>query len=112
MDTKHSGFETKMIHAGMAKDAYGSAVVPIYQTSTFAFESAQNGADRFAGRADGFIYTRIGNPTTRALERCVAELEHGADAVATSSGMGAVTVLYMALLGQGVHLVSTGSVYG
>ncbi len=112
MDTKHSGFETKMIHAGAPKDSYGSAVVPIYQTSTFAFESAQNGADRFAGRAEGYIYTRIGNPTIRALERNVAELENGADAVATASGMGAVSVVYMALLGQGAHLVSTGSVYG
>jgi len=112
MDTKHSGFETKMIHAGAPKDAYGSAVVPIYQTSTFAFESAQNGADRFAGRADGYIYTRIGNPTIRALERNVAELENGADGIATSSGMGAVSVVYMGLLGQGAHLVSTGSVYG
>jgi methionine-gamma-lyase len=112
MDTKHSGFETKMIHAGVPKDPYGSAVVPIYQTSTFSFESAQNGADRFAGRAEGYIYTRIGNPTIRALERNVAELENGADAVATASGMGAVSVVYMALLGQGAHLVSTGSVYG
>ena len=112
MDTKQSGFETKMVHAGAPKDPYGSAVVPIYQTSTFAFDSAQNGADRFAGRAEGYIYTRIGNPTIRALEQNVAELENGADGIATASGMGAVSVVYMALLGQGSHLVSTGSVYG
>jgi methionine-gamma-lyase len=112
MDTKHMGFNTKMVHAGAGKDPFGSAVVPIYQTSTFAFESAQNGADRFAGKAEGFIYTRIGNPTIRALEKNVAELEHGADGVATSSGMGAVNVVYMALLGKGAHIVSTGSVYG
>ncbi|HSK08007.1 MAG TPA: PLP-dependent aspartate aminotransferase family protein, partial [Vicinamibacterales bacterium] len=112
MDTKHTGFATKMVHAGVPPDPYGSAVVPIYQTSTFAFESAQNGADRFAGRAGGYIYTRLGNPTIRALEQNVAELENGADAVATSSGMGAVNVVYMALLGQGAHLVSTASVYG
>jgi methionine-gamma-lyase len=112
MDTKRMGFDTKMVHAGAGKDPYGSAVVPIYQTSTFAFESAQNGADRFAGRADGYIYTRIGNPTIRALERNIAELEHGADGVATSSGMGAVNVVYMTLLGKGAHIVSTASVYG
>jgi methionine-gamma-lyase len=112
MDTKKLGFNTKMVHAGAAKDAYGSAVTPIYQTSTFAFDTAQIGADRFAGRADGFIYTRIGNPTIRALERKIAELENGADGVATASGMGAVTVIYMALLSQGAHLVGTGSVYG
>jgi methionine-gamma-lyase len=112
MDTKNLGFNTKMVHAGASKDSYGSAVVPIYQTSTFAFENAQNGADRFAGRADGYIYTRIGNPTIRALERNVAELECGADGVATSSGMGAVNVVYMTLLRQGAHIVSTASVYG
>lgn len=112
MDTKKLGFNTRLVHAGRAKDAYGSAVTPIYQTSTFAFDNAQVGADRFAGRADGFIYTRIGNPTIRALEQSIAELENGADGVATSSGMGAVSVIYMALLSQGAHLVSTGSVYG
>ena len=89
MDTKKLGFNTKMVHAGAPKDMYGSAVTPIYQTSTFAFDSAQIGADRFAGRAEGFIYTRIGNPTIRALEQNVAELENGAEGVATASGMGA-----------------------
>jgi methionine-gamma-lyase len=112
MDTKKLGFNTKLVHAGMSKDVFGSAVTPIYQTSTFAFDNAQTGADRFAGRADGFIYTRIGNPTIRALEKNVAELENGFDGVATASGMGAVSVVYMALLSQGAHLVSTGSVYG
>jgi methionine-gamma-lyase len=112
MDTKKLGFNTKMVHAGMPHDEYGSAVTPIYQTSTFAFDTAQTGADRFAGKVDGFIYTRIGNPTIRALERNIAELENGAEGIATSSGMGAVTVIYMALLSQGAHLVSTGSVYG
>lgn len=57
-----SAFESKLVHAGIAKDVHGSVVPPIYQTSTFAFESAQQGADRFAGKADGFIYTRLGIP--------------------------------------------------
>src|SRR5512133_434791 len=112
MDTKNLGFNTKLVHAGMSKDAFGSAVPPIYQTSTFAFSNAQNGADRFAGRADGFIYTRLGNPTVDALERQVAELEKGYGAIATSSGMGAVSTLYMTLLSQGAHIVGTASVYG
>jgi methionine-gamma-lyase len=112
MDTKKLGFNTKLVHAGMSKDPLGSAVTPIYQTSTFAFDNAQTGADRFAGRDDGFIYTRIGNPTIRAMEKNVAELENGFDGVATASGMGAVSVIYMTLLSQGAHLVSTGSVYG
>jgi methionine-gamma-lyase len=112
MNTGPMGFNSKLVHAGALEDAFGSAVTPIYQTSTFGFESAEDGADRFAGRSDGFIYTRLGNPTIRALEGCVAELEEGAGAVATSSGMAAVNTAYMALLGGGDHVVSTASVYG
>jgi methionine-gamma-lyase len=112
IDTKNLGFDTKVIHAGGHHDAYGSATVPIYQTSTFAFDSAQQGADRFAGAADGFIYTRLGNPTITALERQMAELEGGFGGIATSSGMGAVSTVYMALLDQGTHMVGTASVYG
>ena len=112
MDAKHLGFHSKLVHAGALKDVFGSAVTPIYQTSTFGFESAQNGADRFAGTADGYIYTRIGNPTIAALESCVAALEEGVGAVATSSGMGAIAAAYLALLRQGDHVVSTASVYG
>ena len=112
IDTKNLGFDTKMIHAGGHRDPYGSATVPIYQTSTFAFDSAEQGAERFAGATGGFIYTRLGNPTISALERQVAELEGGFAAVATSSGMGAVSTVYMALLDQGTHLVGTASVYG
>jgi methionine-gamma-lyase len=112
MDTKHLGFDSKLVHAGAPPDPYGSATVPIYQTSTFAFKSAQNGADRFAGTADGYIYTRLGNPTIDALERNVAELENGTGAVATSSGMGAIASVYMGLLEQGAHVVGTASLYG
>jgi methionine-gamma-lyase len=112
METRDTGFHTKLVHAGAVKDAFGSAVTPIYQTSTFAFLSAQNGADRFAGEADGYIYTRLGNPTIRALEDCVSALEGGCGGVATSSGMGAVLVTYLAFLQSGGHVVSTASVYG
>ncbi len=106
------GFFTKLVHAGALHDVFGSAVTPIYQTSTFAFHDAQEGADRFAGKAEGFIYTRLGNPTIRALEECIAELEGGCGGVATSSGMAAVTTAAMAVLGQGAHVVSTAAVYG
>ncbi len=112
MYTRKLGINSKLIHAGAVDDQYGSATVPIYQTSTFAFTDAQNGADRFAGQADGFIYTRLGNPTIDALERQVAELEKGYGAIATASGMGAVSTLYMTLLSQGAHIVGTASVYG
>ncbi len=112
MDTKNLGFNSKLIHAGAFEDALGSATVPIYQTSTFRFKNAQEGADCFAGKSDGFIYTRIANPTIKALEDSIAELENGFGGIATSSGMGAVTSIYMALLGQGIHMISTASVYG
>ncbi|HBF88803.1 MAG TPA: methionine gamma-lyase [Bacteroidales bacterium] len=112
MDTKNSGFETKLIHAGDFHDEYGSAVTPIYQTSTFAFKNAQHGADLFAGKEKGFIYTRIGNPTIDALENKLAELENGYRGIALASGMAAVTTVYSALLKQGDHMISTSAVYG
>ena len=111
-DTKKLATDSKLIHAGGHHDAFGSATVPIYQTSTFAFDSAQNGADRFAGQAEGFIYTRLGNPTINALERQIAELENGFGGIATSSGMGAVSTVYLALLEKGAHMVGTAGVYG
>jgi len=112
MNTKDKGFNTKLIHAGSFEDEFGSATVPIYQTSTFKFKSAQHGADCFSGKSDGYIYTRIGNPTIRALEQNIAVLENGYDGIATSSGMGAITSVYMALLGAGSHIVSSDAVYG
>jgi methionine-gamma-lyase len=112
MKAKTQGIHTRLIHAGHAPDATGAVTVPIYQTSTFAFRDSRHGARLFAGEADGYIYTRLGNPTLHALEECVATLENGHAAIATSSGMGAVSVLYLALLEQGAHLVSTASVYG
>ena len=66
----------------------------------------------FGGKEEGYIYTRIGNPTVRALEDSIAELENGGVGVATSSGMGAVSTVYLALLDAGAHMVSTASVYG
>ncbi|RPH31302.1 MAG: aminotransferase class I/II-fold pyridoxal phosphate-dependent enzyme [Bacteroidales bacterium] len=112
MKTKDKGFNTKLIHAGAFDDEFGSATVPIYQTSTFRFKNAQHGADCFSGKSDGYIYTRIGNPTIRAFEQNIAELENGFDGIATSSGMGAVSSVYMALLGAESHIISSDAVYG
>jgi len=112
MDTKKQGFNTKLVHAGDYEDSFGSAVMPIYQSSTFRFKSAKHGADCFAGRDNGFIYTRIGNPTTDALENKLAELENGYRGIVLASGMAAVSTVYMALLGQGMHVVCTKAVYG
>ena len=112
MRSSDHGFHTRLVHAGHQADPTGAVIVPIYQSSTFAFRNAAHGAALFAGEEDGFIYTRLGNPTIRAFEQAVADLESGAAAIATSSGMGAVSTVYMALLGQGGHMVSTASVYG
>lgn len=112
MDTRNLGFDSKLVHAGIPDDPMGSAITPIYQTSTFAFRNAQEGADRFAGKAEGYIYTRIGNPTINALEVAMAQLENGVGGVATSSGMSAVATVYLALLSAGDHVVSQASVYG
>jgi len=112
VETKNLGISSKLVHAGHKTDPTGSVNVPIYQTATFAFRSAAHGAALFSGEQDGFIYTRIGNPTVRALEDAVAELENGCGGVATSSGMGAICTVYLALLNAGAHVVSTASVYG
>jgi len=112
MNIEKSGFSTKLIHAGEIDDQFGSATVPIYQTSTFSFSSAEEGAKCFSGDSDGFIYTRIGNPTIDALERQLALLENGFGAIAVSSGMAAVTTIYLSLLSSGDHIVSTDAIYG
>ena len=109
---KDLGFNSLLIHGGMGTDPMGSATVPIYQTSTFAFESADEGAKCFAGESNGYIYTRIGNPTIAALERQIAILEKGFGGIAVSSGMAAVSTIYMAFLKTGDHIVSTDAVYG
>lgn len=112
MDKKDLKFDSKLIHGGGYKNKLGSVNVPIYQSSTFEFETADEGARCFNGESEGYIYTRLANPTIHVLERTVAELEKGFGAIATSSGMGAVSTVYMALLSKGDHIVSSDAVYG
>lgn len=109
---KNSRFDTVLVHGGQKPDALMAVNPPIYQTSTFAFRNARDGADCFAGESDGFIYTRLGNPTVRILEDAVAQLEGGFGGIAVASGMAAVTTVYMSFLGAGSHVVSTDAVYG
>ncbi|MBC8402737.1 MAG: PLP-dependent transferase [Candidatus Marinimicrobia bacterium] len=111
-DIQNKGIDTLVTHGGINPDrTYGSAAPPIYQTSTFSFESANQGARRFADEEAGYIYTRLGNPTINALEEAVATLEGGYGALATSSGMAAITTVFMTFLEQSAHIVSTNSVY-
>lgn len=113
MATESQRQHTKAIHGGLDPAAHRGAVsVPIYQSSTFAFPSAEEGAARFAGSSPGPVYTRMGNPTVQALESCVAELEEGCGAVANATGMAAVSTVFLALLSQGDHVVATHPLYG
>lgn len=118
--TKHNkkhfnsqSIETKAIHAGRINDEqFGSLATPLYQTSTFIFDNAQQGAERFAGESEGFIYTRLGNPTTCQLEMRVAAMEGMEDAAATATGMAAVSAALLTNLQAGDHMISSKAVYG
>ncbi len=112
MNKDFEGFNSLAVHAGSIEDGMGSAVAPIYQTSTFRFNDADHGARCFAGEDNGYIYTRIGNPTIGDLEHAVAQLENGYGSIAASSGMAAVNMVYLTFLGQGKHLVAHNSLYG
>jgi len=104
---------TAVVHAGYHGDPlFGAVAPPIYQTSTFSFESVAQGAARFAGEEKGYIYTRMGNPTTSGLEEAVATLECGHAGLATSSGMAAITNIFFTYLESGSHVIGTSAVYG
>jgi len=112
-DKVQFSIDTDCIHAGQAPDpVFGSVAPPIYQTSTFVFKTPEEGAARFAGTEPGYIYTRMGNPTITLLEANVAALEGGDFALATSSGMAAVSTVFFSLLSAGDHVVCSASVYG
>ena len=113
IDLKNVDFETLIIHAGQEPDkAYGSLATPIYQTSTFCFETVEEGAAKCANQIPGFVYSRGGNPTTRAFELKCAAMEGGEDAVAAASGMGAVGSVMTAFLHPGDHAIFDTAVYG
>ena len=103
---------SKCVHSGQVKDQYGAAITPIYQTSTFVFDNCNQGGARFAGKESGYIYTRLGNPTTTSLEQRVAALEGAEACAATSSGMGAISATIWTLLQAGGHLIADECLYG
>ena len=115
MNTEHlrnSGFATKAIHGGNKKDQYGSLATPIHQTATFVFDSAEQGGRRFAGEEDGYIYTRLGNPTNTVLEEKLAMLEGGEACMSMSSGIGAISSAMWTALKAGDHVVAAQTIYG
>ena len=112
METKKYGLGTTAIHAGTLKNLYGTLAMPIYQTSTFIFDSAEQGGRRFALEEAGYIYTRLGNPTTTVLENKIAALEEGEAGIAMSSGMGAISSTLWTVLKAGDHVVTDKTLYG
>jgi methionine-gamma-lyase len=105
------GFSTRAIHGGAIPDSNKSVVTPIYQTATFRYDTVAEGAQLGAESAPGYFYTRWANPTTGAFEQRMASLEGGEAALATSSGMAAITTATMTLLRAGDHAIAPKAVY-
>ncbi len=110
---ENAGFGTRAVHAGNIRDTqYGSLTMPIYQTSTFFFENCEQGGRRFAGEESGYIYSRLGNPTTAVLENKIAALEGGEACAAAASGMGAISSCLWSIAGAGKHIIADETLYG
>ncbi len=111
--TKHKArFATRAVHSDMPDPVTGAHITPLYLTSTFAYGSFQRGADLFAGEAEGFVYSRIANPTTSRFEEAMADLENGEAAVAFGSGMAAISSVLLTLLEPGDEVLLLGPLYG
>ncbi len=106
------GFSTRAIHAGYESNEHGALATPIYQTSTFIFDSADQGGRRFEGEEEGYIYSRIGNPTNTQLENKLANLENAEAAISTGSGMGAITSAIWTAVSAGDHVIAAKTLYG
>ena len=113
MSAESWSFETKQLHAGQQPDPTTKArALPIYQTTSFVFDSTDHAANLFSLAEPGNIYTRITNPTTAVLEERVAALEGGVAALALSSGQAATTYAILNIASAGDHIVSSTSIYG
>lgn len=108
----YKSLDTKCVHAGIGKYEFSPVVPPIYQTSTFGFESAEQGAELFEEKKKGYIYTRMLNPTIEAMENAIAELEGGYKALGCASGMAAVNTIFTSLLKSGDHVICSAAIYG
>ena len=113
MADREFGFETLCLHAGQIPDAQtGARALPIYQTTSYVFESTEHAASLFNLATFGNVYTRLSNPTTAVFEERVAALENGRAAVATASGQAAEMVAFLNILEKGDHVVSSSKLYG
>lgn len=105
--------DTLAIHGGFAgEDTNGATAVPVYQTVSYAYRTAQELADTFEGKVPGYIYTRIANPTSTALEARLTELEDGIGCISTSSGMAAIASVVMALTRAGDEIIAAAGIFG
>lgn len=106
-------FATELLHYGLLPDKNtGSTTLPIYQTTAYNQDSAEDMEKIFAGRKPGFVYTRVGNPTTANFERRIANLERGVGAVAFSSGMAAIAAAILNIVETGDEIISSGGLFG
>ncbi|UOE96182.1 methionine gamma-lyase [Alkalihalobacillus sp. LMS39] len=113
MGQEKNRFETKVIHEGYNTNEFaGSLAPPIFQTSTFTFETAEQGEKRFAGEEAGYVYSRLGNPTVTMFEQRMAQLEGGEMALGFASGMAAVSAVLMSLTKSDDHILCSQGVYG
>lgn len=112
MHNKLTNIQTKCVHSGIGEYEHRPVVPPIYQTSTFKFESAAQGAAIFKGEESGYIYTRMKNPTIEAMENAIADLEGGYKALGCASGMAAISTIFTTLLKSGDHVVCSKALYG
>jgi O-acetylhomoserine (thiol)-lyase len=105
--------ETQALHGGYQPDPFsGATAAPIQQTAAYAYDSAAGIADAFSGRAPGYVYSRIANPTSSAFERRLSELEGGVGCISCSSGMAAISSVSMGLTRTGDHIVASGGIFG
>src|SRR2546428_10703276 len=113
MADRKFGIETLALHAGQIPDpATGSRAVPLYQTTSYVFDSADHAASLFNLQTFGNVYTRLSNPTTAVFEERMAAIENGRAAVATASGQAAEMVALLNILQSGDHVVSSAKLYG
>lgn len=113
MKIKPKGYGTLAIHAGnFERETFGALNTPIYQSSTFYFDSCEQAGKCFVGEENGFVYTRFGNPTTNVLEEKIAALEGAEAALAVSSGMGAITTCLWTIAGESKHIIADQALYG
>ena len=112
-EPRYPGKDTLALHAGAKPDPItGACATPIYQTTSYVFNSTEQATGLFNLETPGYIYSRISNPTVAVLEERIAALENGIGAIATASGQSALHLGIATLMGQGSHIVASSALYG